>query len=179
MPHDGFTHESTYNESQEWYTPPKVFDAIGMRFDMDVCSPGAGVVPWIPAKEHLTFEQNGLVSPWHGAVWMNPPYGSDTPKWMSRFVVHHCGMALVFARTDTTWFHESAVECDGLLFLRGRLSFVPADGRKPSSAGAGSLLCACGEDAVAALRRARDRGLGFLVCAPAEAECHRDGSGLL
>ena len=36
----GFTHESTYNESKEWYTPRRIFDALGLEFDLDPCSPG-------------------------------------------------------------------------------------------------------------------------------------------
>lgn len=169
MPHAGFTHESQHNESQEWYTPPAVFDALGLQFDEDVASPGALAVPWIPAKKHLTVEDNGLQAEWRGQVWMNPPYGQETPRWMARFVKHHCGVALVFSRTDTEWFHEYAVECDALMFLRGRLSFIPADGRKKTSAGTGSLLIACGEEAVSALGGMRDRGLGFLVAGNEEA----------
>ncbi len=46
----GFTHESTYNESKEWYTPRYIFEDIGIEFDMDVASPGKDIVPWIPAK---------------------------------------------------------------------------------------------------------------------------------
>jgi hypothetical protein len=49
----GFAHESTANESKEWYTPKYIFDALGQQFDMDVCSPGADVVPWIPAEKQL------------------------------------------------------------------------------------------------------------------------------
>lgn len=36
----GFTHESAYNESKEWYTPPEIFNALGIKFDVDPASPG-------------------------------------------------------------------------------------------------------------------------------------------
>ncbi len=52
--------------SNEWYTPPRVFDAMpGVAFDLDVASPGREIVPWIPAREHITsgsLERNGLAS---------------------------------------------------------------------------------------------------------------------
>jgi hypothetical protein len=54
----------------EWYTPGKVFDAMGVEFDLDPASPGAEIVPWIPAKRHLTKAENGLVTPWEGFVWL-------------------------------------------------------------------------------------------------------------
>jgi len=37
----GFTHESARNESVDWYTPPELFDALGLTFDLDPCSPGS------------------------------------------------------------------------------------------------------------------------------------------
>ena len=162
MTHDGFTHESAHNQSQEWYTPPSLFRALGVSFDLDPCSPGAEVVPWIPATRHLTTRDNGLAAPWAGSVWMNPPYGTNTPRWMRRFIEHRCGIALVFSRTDVAWFHDLAVRADALCFLRGRLWFVRADagGRRGSGAGAGSMLVACGDAFVAALERLETAGLG-------------------
>ena len=59
--------------TQEWYTPPKVFEALDANFDMDVASPGAKIVPWIPAKRHLTPVEDGLNTPWEGFIWLNPP----------------------------------------------------------------------------------------------------------
>jgi hypothetical protein len=34
----------------EWYTPPEIFTAMETDFDLDVCSPGAEIVPWIPVE---------------------------------------------------------------------------------------------------------------------------------
>jgi hypothetical protein len=33
-------HENSIGESDEWYTPPEIFDALGLTFDLDPCSPG-------------------------------------------------------------------------------------------------------------------------------------------
>lgn len=158
----GFSHESTANVTKDWYTPSHIFKALGLTFDMDVASPGADVVPWIPASRHVTRAENGLSVPWAGRVWCNPPYGADTPLWLARFIEHGNGVALVFSRTDTQWYHRYAIRADMLCFVHGRIAFVngarPSD--KASAGGAGSLLLACGSECVEALGKS---GLGWCV----------------
>ena len=157
----GFTHESAHNESKEWYTPPAIFERLGLQFDVDPASPGALVVPWIPAKVHHTVKEDGLHVPWCGKVWLNPPYGQDTPRWLAKLVGHGNGIALVFARTDTEWFHQYAVRADVLCFMRGRIRFISGSGKVGTScAGAGSLLLAYGEECAKALLSS---GLGWMV----------------
>lgn len=146
----GFTHESTYNESKEWYTPPEIFQGINLTFDLDPCSPKNGL-PWIPVQRTISLPDNGLLLPWEGCVWMNPPYGSDTPHWMKRFIEHGNGIALVFSRTDTEWFHEYAIEANAILFLKGRIKFIKPDGTRGGTPGSGSMLIACGYTATQAL----------------------------
>lgn len=172
----GFTHESTYNESKEWYTPRFIFQKLEIEFDLDVCSPGQELVPWIPAQIHYTIDDNGLQVNWSGNVWMNPPYGSDTPKWMKRLSEHGNGIALVFARTDTKWFHTYIPRADGVCFVNGRISFVPheqalfyANGQYEPKGGCGaaSMLVAFGESNYQALVHSR-LGITLPVCKNAE-----------
>jgi len=169
MPTGGFTHESTYNESKEWYTPKRIFKALGIDFDLDPCSPGQDIVSWIPAKIHLTIRDDGLTTKWFGNVFMNPPYGMDTPKWMRRLSKHGNGIALVFARPDTRWFHDYIPLAEAICFIKGRIHFVPAekalfyaDGKyKPKmGCGAASMLVAFGKNNAEALFRS---GLGLAL----------------
>lgn len=157
---NGFTHESTANESKEWYTPKPIFDALRLRFELDVCSPGADVVPWIPAEKHLTIFDDGLSTTWGGTVWVNPPYGMDTPKWMRALSKHGDGVALVFARPDTKWFQEYVALADVVCFISRRVQFIPAMQAaeyargvklKNSGSGAGSMLVGYGEAAYTAI----------------------------
>src|SRR6266481_2937708 len=76
--------------SVEWYTPPEVFRALNCRFDLDVASPGAHKVPWIPADRHFTLADNGLEQDWGDAyVWMNAPYRRGLlPLWLEKFREH-------------------------------------------------------------------------------------------
>ena len=45
----------------------------GLMFDLDPASPGPG--HWVPARRTLTKKDDGLACPWHGLVFMNPPFG--------------------------------------------------------------------------------------------------------
>lgn len=143
----GFTHESTYRETDEWYTPPHVFEKLDLMFDLDPCSPLSGPLPWIPAQRFFTVADDGLSSDWEGRVWLNPPYGRDIGRWLQRLADHGNGVALLFARTDTEWFHRFAPLATRVCFIRKRLEFIDARTLKPAdNAGAPSMLLAFDND---------------------------------
>lgn len=146
-------------ESCEWYTPPHIFEALGLSFGMDPCAPPGGL-PWIPAERAYSIEDDGLSLPWLGTVWLNPPYGEETARWMRRLVAHGDGVALVFARTETRWFHETVPSADAVCFIAGRLTFVDAAGAPSKyNAGAPSMLVAYGRKAARAVAHS---GLGMV-----------------
>lgn len=66
--------EST-GKSDEWYTPPEVFQALGCEFDLDVAGAARAEVP---AKGFIFSES--LNAQWNGFIWMNPPYGGRNDK---------------------------------------------------------------------------------------------------
>lgn len=108
-----------------WITPRPIIQELG-PFDLDPCA--AVERPWDCAKRNLTIHDDGLQVRWRGFVWMNPPY-SDVATWMDRMAKHRNGIALVFARTETRWFHDSVWgKADCLLFRRGRINFLEPDG---------------------------------------------------
>jgi len=126
-----------------WLTPPHIVEALG-RFDLDPCgAPGHKL-----AERDYILErgEDGLRDPWMGRVWLNPPYGPAMTPFMHRMVEHGHGTALIFARTETRLFHETVWEAaSAVLFLRGRLTFLSADGvRAKANAGAPSCLVAYG-----------------------------------
>jgi phage N-6-adenine-methyltransferase len=155
----GLTHESSNNKSVDWYTPKWIFDAMGVRFDLDPCQPEGGL-SWIPADKFYTIKDNGLTSPWTGRVWLNPPYGRDTQEWLAKMHQYRNGIALVFARTDCKWFHDYVSKSDAILFLSGRIHFV--DGLQVTAGngpGSGSMLIAWGQENVEALRKISSKGM--------------------
>src|SRR4051812_7340494 len=94
-------------ETNEWYTPPEIFHALGCEFDIDAAAPVGGV-PWIPAARSFSYHDDGLAQKWTGRVWLNPPYGPHAASWLGRLADHGDGIALVFARTDVAWFQSIA-----------------------------------------------------------------------
>lgn len=167
----GLTHESAKSKSVEWYTPKYIFDAIGIKFDLDPCSPGKDIVPWVPADTCYSHKngQDGLMLPWQGNVWMNPPYGKETPAWLERLALHGTGIALLFSRTDSKWFHKFVSRSSAICFVEGRIRFVPEENAidygtgnfKPKDTpGAGSMLIAYGLKNAIALSNS---GLGMTL----------------
>lgn len=163
MTASGFLHDQrTRRSSDEWYTSPSVFAALGLSFDLDPAAPPGGV-PWIPAARHFTKREDGLRQPWHGRVWLNPPYGRQTDRWLRKLADHGDGLALVFARTDTAWFHRITAEATALCFPRGRLRFHRPDGTAGDTAPSPSLLIAFGLPCAIGLA---ESGLGQTFIAP-------------
>jgi len=133
-----------------WLTPPEIVQALG-PFDLD---PSAACNrPWDTARNHFCIHDDGLAQPWDGLVFLNPPYGRETPKWLKRLSEHpQGGVALTFARTDTRWAHDLVFEkATSVLFVRSRISFRRANGEAAGKAGAPSWLIAYGEEAHARL----------------------------
>lgn len=134
--------QKALDSKDEWLTPPRLVDRLGY-FDLDPCSPVAR--PWPTATRHYTVEDNGLVLPWEGRVWLNPPY-SAVGLWMQRLANHGNGVALVFARTETRWFFDFVwSKANAVLFLKGRLSFCHVSGEQGKPAPAPSVLVAYDE----------------------------------
>ena len=157
----GWAHPHLPNEGKtsEWYTPPHVFEKLGLTYDLDPCSPPGGI-PWIPARAHYTKADNGLHAPWWGRVWLNPPYGRETGDWVQRLADHGDGIALVFARTDVRWWHQAVPMASAVCFVEGRLTFVAGAGQSaPGNSGGPSALIAYGDECARALQRS---GLGIV-----------------
>lgn len=140
------------NENSEWYTPKYIFDALGIHFDLDVAAPIGGP-RHVPTKKWLTQTQNGLVSPWHGLVWMNPPFGHMRHKksWLQRFFAHDNGIALMPDRTSAPWFQEFAPLADVICWVSPKIKFERPDGTHGKSPGEGTVLLGAGKAASTAL----------------------------
>lgn len=135
----GFAHDRTTGK-EEWLTPPWILKELG-EFDLDPCAPVNR--PWEIAKKHFTIQDNGLIRPWEGRVFCNPPYGTQTPRWMQRMSEHQNGIALIFVRTETaTFFPWIWNNATSFLFIKGRLSFYTTQGKEGGTAGAPSMLIA-------------------------------------
>lgn len=148
-------------KSDEWYTPPHVFEAMGVRFDLDVAYP-MQAEPDVPADYFIAMGSLGAL--WTGFVWMNPPFGkrNGVIPWLQKFMDHGNGVALVPDRTSTPWWQTFAPMADLVLFVSPKVHFIPGPGVKASSPAQGTTLMAKGARGETALRNAADWGLGRL-----------------
>lgn len=146
-------------ETDEWYAPRYIFDALGERFDLDVACPPDGP-RHVPAD--AWFSSDALSRTWHGFVWMNPPFGNQKVKrqWLSKFFAHGNGVALVPDRTSAPWFQEYGPQASALLWVSPKIKFERPDGTRGEWPGTGTTLMAAGPRAVMALHRSK---LGFVT----------------
>lgn len=141
--------EQSVAGTEVWLTPPHILEALG-EFDLDPCS--SLDRPWDTAKNHYTVDDDGLIQPWFGRVWCNPPYGPKMGPFLEKLATHENGIALIFARTETRAFFDFVWDkADALLFLKGRLRFHKPDGSLGGTAGSPSVLIAYGQDNVKTL----------------------------
>jgi phage N-6-adenine-methyltransferase len=120
------------SDSADWATDQRFFDRVNseFHFNLDVCATKENA----KCPLFITKEQNALRINWyHKCVdnkllpiaWMNPPYG-DIIKEFMRHAKKETAItlvALVPARTDTLWWHESVMKADEIRLIKGRLSF--------------------------------------------------------
>lgn len=147
-------------ESDEWYTPAYIFEALGETFNLDVASPPEGP-RHVPVNSF--YSDRSLDREWSGFVWMNPPFGhqSTKRKWLSKFFAHGDGIALLPDRTSAPWWQEFAPMADAVLFVSPKVKFERPDGSIGEQPGTGTTLLASGLRGKAALIRASSLGQVF------------------
>lgn len=104
--------------TNEWYTPARYIDAVWAvlgRIDLDPAScEFANQV--VRADRFYTKEDNGLMHPWYGKIYLNPPYGKTergassleafTCYLLEQYRLHRVTEAILLipANTATSWF---------------------------------------------------------------------------
>lgn len=105
--------------TDDWSTPSWIYDQLDaeFHFDFDPCP--------------LNSTIDGLAIDWNGSIFVNPPY-SKIPQFLQK--AHEELMAgrasvivfLLFANTDTAWFHDYIYGKAEIRFIRGRVKFGTA-----------------------------------------------------
>jgi phage N-6-adenine-methyltransferase len=104
--------------SDDWATPAWLYNQLNEEFNFN-CDP-------CPLKAEI----DGLQTEWHGSIFVNPPYSN-----VEGFLIKaheelrngnaHTVVFLVFANTDTKWFHRYIYHvADEIRFIEGRIKFV-------------------------------------------------------
>jgi hypothetical protein len=110
----------------ECYTPKWIFDALNLTFDLDVASANHPLIT-VPALNKYTIDDNALIKPWYGRVWMNPPFSKVTP-WIERFLEHNNGIGLVPLSSNGRWVNKLWDSDVAFCYLPANQRFVGASG---------------------------------------------------
>ena len=116
------------NASDDFLTPPAIVEAMG-QFDLDPCASHRQHKP-IALQEYHFPEDNGLLLPWNGSVFVNPPF-SELSTWINRFVLHGNGILLVPARVEVSWFWKLWHNSNAIFFTKGPVKYLCPEGKSP------------------------------------------------
>lgn len=121
------------SDRQDWETPQALFDELNdeFHFSLDAAA-NADNFKVLPFYDEGC---DGLMADWLSPTWCNPPYGRDVGKWVRKAYMESLrgvtSVLLLFARTDTAWFHDWVYGKAEIRFIRGRVRFVGADNPAP------------------------------------------------
>ena len=143
----------TSSETNEWYTPPGYVDLARSVMDGVDLDPASNAVAqqWIQAVCHYTVADNGLLKPWFGCVWLNPPYGGQVSLWIEKAIDEYDqgniqqGIILVKPAVGSSWYQQLSSRyprCEP----HKRIKFIDVDGKQQSSPVHGNVFFYLGEE---------------------------------
>jgi hypothetical protein len=130
-------HVANNSGENEWYTPPKYTEAarhVMGGIDLDPAS-NSVANGFVKADSFYTKEDDGLMKPWYGRVWLNPPYAQPLIAQFAEAVVEKYAkgefeqaIVLVNNATDTKWLQSMMRVCSAICFSEGRIRFMNPKG---------------------------------------------------
>ena len=110
------------SDRMDWATPPEVFLPLNKEFGftLDPCCTSKNA----KCEKFYTAQENGLLQDWSGeVVFLSPPRGRQTHKWIKKAYESSLKGAtvvcLVFAKTDTIWWHSYCMKAKNIAFCVG------------------------------------------------------------
>jgi ParB family chromosome partitioning protein len=141
------------SDQNDWRTPRKFLGAaraVMGAIDLDPAS-SAAANETVRAERFYTVADNGLVQPWKGRVWLNPPYGGDARLFIERLISEYevgnvteaCAL-LNSHPTETKWFQQlfDYTVC----FIEGRIDFGGPSRDVSTTSTHGSAICYLGPE---------------------------------
>lgn len=129
-------------------TPQEIYQALG-PFDLDPCAGASTNIASVNYR--VQNNQDGLLLPWSGFVWCNPPF-SQKELWASKMKEHGNGIMVLPERGSAPWCGPLALYCKYHFVMGKKINFIGG----PSSNNAGSILFPFGQ---LAMERIKESGL--------------------
>jgi hypothetical protein len=125
----------------DWETPEELLEALVLEFlgctherpsesafDLDPCATEESNTAIICYS--LDQGEDGLLLPWYGDVFVNPPYGRSVGRWVEKCYNEVLlgnavtVVALLPASTGAEWFQKWVMQATEVRLLKGRIKFV-------------------------------------------------------
>lgn len=143
----------TSSASDEWYTPLEYIEMAQQVMGGIDLDPASNEVAqqWIRAERYFTEADDGLAQPWHGRIWLNPPYGNQTHLWTEKVMTaHEAGdvtQAIILVRpaAGSAWFQTLSsryLSCT----LHKRIKFINASRQAQASPVHGNVFFYFGDE---------------------------------
>lgn len=130
-------HVSYNSGNNEWYTPAEYIEAARAVLGEIELDPASSEIAnrTVKARVYFTAEDDGLRYSWDGRVWMNPPYAGELIGRFAEKLAYHFetgevteAIVLVNNSTETNWFTRLMKSASAVVFPRGRVKFIDAEG---------------------------------------------------
>ena len=149
------------NITDDWLTPPELVRSLG-RFDLDPCASKLQLCK-LAEKSYCFPEDNGLLLPWEGRVWVNPPF-SCISSWVYKFVLHANGVIICPLRLRVKWSQQLIEHADAIKFMREAVRWIPRDGTSKLNSLFDFMLVSIGENSYTILSQSLYNGIVFSPC---------------
>lgn len=123
------------SKSNEWVTPQWLFDKLNREFGftLDPCATPQNA----KCARFYTKDNDGLGHSWaNEVVFVNPPYGGNTDRWLRKAWQESLNNAVVVcllvSSTDRSYWHDYIFPyASQIRWIRGRLRFSDASSTAP------------------------------------------------
>ena len=146
----------SYNSGEnEWYTPQKYVESARRVMEIINLDPASSEIAnkTVFAHTYYTKDDDGLLQPWRGNVWMNPPYAQPLiarfcEKLKESYEAEQVTQAIVLVNnaTETRWFQDLISVASCVCFTKGRIRFIDQHGKEGDSALQGQCFLYVGKN---------------------------------
>jgi hypothetical protein len=136
-----YWNERTNTGNNEWYTPAEYVACVRKVLGEIDCDPASTPLAneVVQARTFYTKEQNGLIRPWNGRVFLNPPYSKTLiTRFANKFHYEVLSgsiteaIVLVHNSTDCQWWQTFAFYASAMCLTGHRIEYYAPDGADPN-----------------------------------------------